>query len=548
MVDTESGGTTAGTKIQQWADYGSTLNRNQLFKITFLATVNNQHYYSIRSMTNSALGLSTSATNGNVTLQAMSTIDTYNDIDTEHRWIIKAVDTGVYAFQTASLSGDYLSTGGSTTNGQQLTTVDTLSSSCYWTLRQYTGETINGAGFHQIPAIGEGETMHCKAFVYCSIANRNGPPIYSLHKTEGDVSEYATINAITGEITALKSGIIQVGVTYTNAPYIWLHELEIYTFHGIYYLQNKESEKFMQPSIGNSITLEQSSFSDELNQAWCFFKNSAGYFKIRQAGTSLCLTSPVEETVGSSITLAEYSMSTSRLQLWVLLSISDDCCQIVSEMHENTNLRLSLASGSPTQDGLQIQQQTNSITSDKDKWVFIGRNNVISGVPTSLRSNNNHMCIPCAVTNVAAYYSNLGYSEFDCTTAEQQEVAANFVHAIMDANGGWGTNDLIPFAFSVFLHSEGNTTYRLSATNYPDKKFSVLDIIEEIDQGRPVLLGYNNHPDTPYVYHMTVCTGYSMEDGNIYVYVSDAHNSGYQKHLFNTAYNDFICKVVVVSE
>ena len=101
----------------------------------------------------------------------------------------------------------------------------------------------------------------------------------------------------------------------------------------------------------------------------------------------------------------------------------------------------------------------------------------------------------------------------------------------------------------MFSHVSGNTTYTLQATNCWASKnaFDWDSITAEIDAGRPVMLGFASADNSPYSSHMTVCVGYEITDGIRYVYLSDAHKSGYQIQVFDESYNDFIAKVIVTS-
>ena len=184
------------------------------------------------------------------------------------------------------------------------------------------------------------------------------------------------------------------------------------------------------------------------------------------------------------------------------------------------------------------------------QYVTIG-GNIIEGVPTNLRSTAAHECIPCAITNVAAFWCNNGYPGFACGTASEQETKAVAVQAKMDTvAGGHTANNNINDGFEVFTYNEGFFRYTLVATTYWNEAFDWNDIVAEIDAGRPVFLGFAPLGGSEYDRaHMTVCVGYEIEGGVQYVYVSDAHTHdtpGYFKTRFNTVYNDFMATVTVL--
>lgn len=149
-------------------------------------------------------------------------------------------------------------------------------------------------------------------------------------------------------------------------------------------------------------------------------------------------------------------------------------------------------------------------------------------------------------------WSNHGFSQFGCATSTQQETAASAVQAkmIQESNSasGYGNNDFIPNGFDYFTYTSNGREYSLESHNLwkYDQGFSIDLIISEIDAGRPVMLGYGLDPGTPYYNHMTVCTGYKRVGEDVYVYVSDAHESTYQMWLFNgNTYNNFLSTVDV---
>ncbi len=184
-------------------------------------------------------------------------------------------------------------------------------------------------------------------------------------------------------------------------------------------------------------------------------------------------------------------------------------------------------------------------------WIWIHYISIggtfVDEVPTNLGSNDNHKCIPCAITNVAAFWCiKEGLTQFACATAAEQEVAATNVHAAMVAAGGYGRNDLIQNGFNCFSHTEGGVTYTLQSTNYWSwqEGFGWDLLVSEINAGRPVMLGFTKYINGP---HSTVCVGYVVENGTPYVFLSDAHESHYVRQEFNLTYNDFMATVSLVA-
>jgi len=174
----------------------------------------------------------------------------------------------------------------------------------------------------------------------------------------------------------------------------------------------------------------------------------------------------------------------------------------------------------------------------------------LNDVPTNLRSNGTHLCIPCAITNVAAYWSVNGYPQFGCSTASTQESVAVRVQDAMDISGSSMANNNITDGFSVFQHNTGLVVYGLDATNYwrDDQAFDFQDIVTEIDAGRPLLLGFADTDNSPFGGgHMTACAGYEISGLTQYVIISDAWQGEFRKVEFDLwTYNDFISKVYII--
>lgn len=188
-------------------------------------------------------------------------------------------------------------------------------------------------------------------------------------------------------------------------------------------------------------------------------------------------------------------------------------------------------------------------------WIWNWRVSIggtfVGEVPTSLRSNTNHLCIPCAVTNIASFWCvSENLTQYYCKTVQQLETRAREVHAAMAAAGSSSANKYISYGYDIFSHKENGITYKLNSVNCWSSKdeFDWNSIVDEINAGRPVMLGFASGNGSPYNSHMTVCVGYTVINGTRYVYLSDSHNDGYIRQPFNEVYNDFIAKVNIVTK
>ena len=72
-----------------------------------------------------------------------------------------------------------------------------------------------------------GKTFDYDAVMSSSTIGHNGGITYSVRNTDGTTTDKATINSTTGVLTALKAGTVQIVTTYTNAPYLWIWNVEI---------------------------------------------------------------------------------------------------------------------------------------------------------------------------------------------------------------------------------------------------------------------------------------------------------------------------------
>lgn len=223
-----TGGTSykTGAPIQQSASKGSN-DLTQLFKITYIQDYSNDRYYDIRPMTNSALGLYAplaSSSTHTVTANSMATTDGWYDIPQTQRWTIQTNASGGYVtlLNAFSDNGGYLATPSNSTNGAAISTTTTLSTNCRWILERYTGEKIDSVKMTSFKSSVEcGQSFTYTAYMYDDQIGVNGPVTYRVGNNDYSATDKATIDSNTGELTALDGGVIKVGVTYTNAPWIW---------------------------------------------------------------------------------------------------------------------------------------------------------------------------------------------------------------------------------------------------------------------------------------------------------------------------------------
>ncbi|MCQ2428242.1 MAG: RICIN domain-containing protein [Clostridia bacterium] len=228
-------GLDSGTTLSQSAK--SEGSRNQLFKITYIMDYGTDHYYNIRLMTNSGLGLyapSTAGTSSQVTATTVSSGDGWYSFTQWQRWAIRR-NTGstTYRIQNAFIdNGGYLSAAG-TTNGAEVRAIRPATSLSDWILEEYTGAEIDGVTAVTMPrAVYTGRNYALKVCMYSSRIGVNGPVTYSVSSTSYTSTDKATVNTSTGVLTTLYSGQVKVGVTYQGAPWVWYWTVRIAMYYG----------------------------------------------------------------------------------------------------------------------------------------------------------------------------------------------------------------------------------------------------------------------------------------------------------------------------
>ena len=226
-LDVTGGGYTAGTEMQQWSRATSDTNRAQLFKIVYLGTYGgtNLNYYCIRSMTNSALGVyAPYYSNGeNVTLESITTDDSWYDISYEQSWAISRYGTSDVTIRNGPESySSYLATPENSVKGERVLTTSTVSTNSRWILELYDDVPLQGVLWSSFDStLAVGESYSYKAIMYDEDIGDNGPVTYSVANIDGSTTDKATINPTTGALTAQRTGQIRVRITYEGAPSVW---------------------------------------------------------------------------------------------------------------------------------------------------------------------------------------------------------------------------------------------------------------------------------------------------------------------------------------
>lgn len=562
-MDTQNDSDEEGMHIQQYnytTSPAATFSRGGLFKISRVANTTNR--YVIRLMTNNLLTFTRSGT------EVVTTVIDANDkdVDPGDTFYITYSDDG--GFTISPYGSSYCITANQTTASgaagapnSYLTVVatDDVQAQGRWYLRQYTGEERSVATIYYSETWRDkGIQLNSPYTVSAEIhyTTRINAHDHSIAAKSGDeplVNSSWDTTEKRWSVTAINPGELNIHVQFLNSntgvQVTWVEfDFRIIPDEATYYIQNVGTSRYIDikgPSKSVGAKIHQWEFHTGSYERWTVehVAGSDGYIRLKSPYSNLYMGVDSSDT-----SLIKQYSAQNDYTLWTIDRSAAGNLIFICKATQANNKVLSVPLDSNI-NGTDLTQLAYTQDSNyRDEWGF---KCIIEGVPTNIRSvGATHYCIPCAITNVAAYWCiKNGLSQFGCADAASQDAKGIEVQNAMIAAGSSTANRYIPAGFAIFSHTDGTTTYTLSATLCwaRDEAFTWESIVEEIHAGRPVMLGFSGYGASPYGAHMTVCAGYEIADGVRYVYVSDAHDHGYQRVVFSEEYNDFIAKVVVVS-
>ncbi len=162
--------------------------------------------------------------------------------------------------------------------------------------------------------------------------------------------------------------------------------------------------------------------------------------------------------------------------------------------------------------------------------------NVLGGLSPQLQGTSN--CIVAAASNVMWYYSHNGYSFL---TGTNTWATVKSMMAYCYSSAGGNTNNNSPTAISQYVYINGPThSVSVSVNWYPDVDL----LLDEIDAGRPMMLGYAaGSPFSQTLGHMTMACGYQWMNYNWYAYVVTGYSTGPSFYVWDDNINDCIITV-----
>ena len=230
-LDVTNGGVHPGTAVQQYT-LATTYIRNQLFKITLLYADDFSMHYSIRSMTNSGLGLTAAITNDveYVTIENMSTKDLYDVLPWTQTWEIATYGNSYTINNGYGENARYLSSVSANEIGTQVVAGEKNANYSLWDLIPYTGEDLEGIGLlNSVPdAIMCGNNSdYFNTFMFSTKIGCNGPVKYSVGEVGNSSTTIASIDPNTGFLYPEGFGSVWVLFTFDGSVNVWGYSVDI---------------------------------------------------------------------------------------------------------------------------------------------------------------------------------------------------------------------------------------------------------------------------------------------------------------------------------
>lgn len=266
----------------------------------------------------------------------------------------------------------YLSTPLNNTNGSQITTSDSISSNSQWRFEAYTGDDLDGVAASSISYdLICGETFDYDVYMYSSKIHINGPVRYSVSNTDGSATDKATIDPLTGELTALKSGQIRLEARYTDSPYCywyWIVTIQE-SMEGTYWFKNAQYGNYMQIDNNASLyddgaILELFDFDSDEDQRWNIEYVVNGYYKIVSDASGKAITAP--SNLNNALTQSNYIGLTT--QQWKIVSTGNGTYKI-SPRSSETNY-MAAGDGIIFTNGRNVELRVDQ-SDNKDEWNLI---------------------------------------------------------------------------------------------------------------------------------------------------------------------------------
>lgn len=231
-LDVKDGGYTDGTALQIWTTYTS-LNRNQLYKITYAGAKDEDNLYTIRPMVNNALGLycNFDSPDHSVKLKTMpegTAQQILSSGELKYLWAITE-ENGNYSIGAASTnaSNKYVQALTNVGNGANVFCGSSTSETARWIPEAYT-EELNGINWRAFAStVSMGDTFTYQATMYSSTNEMVGAVWYSVKNMSGGETTKATIDRTTGKFVPKEVGQVKVYARCPGAKFMYMRTVTI---------------------------------------------------------------------------------------------------------------------------------------------------------------------------------------------------------------------------------------------------------------------------------------------------------------------------------
>jgi len=340
-----------------YEDEGFDVPTYALFKIKYLGNGK----YSIRSMLRNDMGWTVTG-DSELVMTNIGTTD--SQIEDTEKWNIAYDSNGYYIYYNFDLA--IAATGASESNvicnDYAENEVD-----CHWTLTKIT-DSINGVAIcDKVSVLPVGETSTLTSAVYSTNMYHNGQNGFTWSITSG--SQYASINATTGVLTAVAPGSVTVKVAYKYTTWYATYTLRVVPIaDGTYFFRNvKYDDRYMQinqnvSSDTDGAHMEIFSFDSGADQRWNVTHIGSGYYKIISYVSGYALTAPSQNN--ESITQTEYDPS-NNAQKWIVTIVGDGSYKLSPLSDTSSYMAVSGSWGG--ENGRNVEKRADQ-SDGKDEW------------------------------------------------------------------------------------------------------------------------------------------------------------------------------------
>ena len=343
-----------------------------LFKIKCMSTAN--PHYVIRLMTNNELIFRPNKSTSYVHSLKVSPTDTA--VPSASRYLLQKTDAGYIIKLVGSpycIATPQSNVSGEGTVASRLTylspTEAQTNTRAQWQLYKYEGSQRSEIALSVSPdEMVPNESTTVSGYLSSTVIGFNGPIEYSVSETDESITNKATVNSTSGELTANAVGEIKLWVksgSFRNYKIIKIAE----NVSGTYFFNNVEyPNKYVQIDNNNDMLgeeiIELHNFLGYNYQCWTVDYISNGYYKIISEYSNLELTAPTG--YGNDV-VTQTSPSSANTHLWKFIKQSDETYEISPKSNSNCFLAAGDESSAADQD-LEIR----SAQSDgRDEWNLV---------------------------------------------------------------------------------------------------------------------------------------------------------------------------------